>query len=213
MASQISSGAATPDPIRQELCDGLILAGGSGRRLGMGPKHAVRVRGRTMLAHTQRAIAPQVHRLWLNLPPAVVDEAAAPIPIHLADAEGFVGQGPLAGLLAGLTHCQNDFLLCVPIDAIRPPPDLAQRLLTSLQDQKADVAVAGGQYTCLLARCAAEHGLTKTLRDYLHTGARSVRGWLEQQDNCRVDWPDDAGWIWSLNTPQELAAANQAMTR
>lgn len=208
MASQAFSGDVSADPTRS--CEGLILAGGTGRRLAMGPKHAVQIGSRTMLAHVEQALQPQVRNLRLNAPrEMVVDDQRHPV---LEDSSEFTGQGPLAGILAGLQTASSRYLLCVPVDAVRLPPNLAQRLLLAVQHQQQPLAVAGQQYTCLLMDRDHATGLTSHLLKYLRSGQRSVRGWLQQLPPCRVDWPDE-GWIWSLNTPQELAAAHATLTQ
>ena len=207
MVSPASSGDVSADP--RIGCEGLILAGGAGQRLGMGPKHAVHVGSRTMLAHVAQTLRPQVSHWRLNAPRDGVPETHQGC--VLEDPPEFVGQGPLAGILAGLQTASSRYLLCVPVDAVRLPPDLAQRLLLAVQQQQ-PLAVAGQHHTCLLMDRDHTTGLAKHLLEYLGSGQRSVRGWLQQLPPCRVDWPDE-GWIWSLNTPQELAAAHATMTQ
>lgn len=208
MVSQASFGDASAD--LEEGCEGLILAGGAGRRLGMGPKHAVKVGARTMLAHVERALQPQLRNWRLNLPPDV--SVGCPQGRLLHDPPEFSGQGPLAGILAGLETASSRYLLCAPVDAVRLPPDLAQRLLLAVQQDQLPLAVAGQHHTCLLLDRNHKADLATHLLAYLRRGQRSVRGWLQQLPPCRVDWPDE-GWIWSLNTPQELAAAHASMTQ
>ena len=208
MVSPASSGDVSADP--RIGCEGLILAGGAGRRLAMGPKHAVHVGSRTMLAHVEHALRPQLRYWRLNAPrDAIVDALQCRV---LEDPPEFTGQGPLAGILAGLQTASSRYLLCVPVDAVRLPPDLAQRLLLAVQQHQQPLAVAGQHYTCLLMDRDHAIGLATHLLEYLGSGQRSVRGWLQQLPPCRVDWPDE-GWIWSLNTPQELAAAHATMTQ
>ena len=208
MASQASSGDVSADP--RSSCEGLILAGGTGRRLGQGPKHAVQLGSCTMLEHVERALRPQVSGWQLNAPR---DAATVTHPCRvLEDPPDFAGQGPLAGILAGLQTASSRCLLCAPVDAVRLPPDLAQRLLLAVQIRQQPLAVAGDHYTCLLMDRDHTADLATQLLAYLRSGQRSIRGWLQQLPLCRVDWPDE-GWIWSLNTPRELAAAHASMTQ
>ena len=51
--------------------------------------------------------------------------------------------GPLAGMLAGLAHCQTPYLVSVPCDSPRFPMDLVAQMAQTLQAREAQVVMAG----------------------------------------------------------------------
>lgn len=188
-------------PQRMRDCDGLIIAGGRGRRLKLGPKWQVAVGGRTMLEHVIDLVQPQLDRLWLNLP-----AGAHPVSSQQCISDGkYHEQGPLAGLLAGLEHSRTPFLYYHAVDAIRTPPDLAQRLRARLGPKDTGCYVSG-HHSCGLIRSDN----LPALQQYLQSGHRSVIAWLRCIGAIALDCEaDDPQWIWSINTPPERAAAEQ----
>jgi len=105
----------------------LILAGGEARRMGGGDKTLLEIGGRPMLAAVIDALAIRPMAISANGDPSRF--AAFGLPV-LSDGP-FQGQGPLAGLLAGLRWAASlgmTGLLTAPGDTPFLPPDLATRL-------------------------------------------------------------------------------------
>lgn len=122
---------------------GLILAGGRSSR--MGEEKALMLLGNhPVLAHVIARFQPQVARLVLNGNGDAARFARFGLEV-LADAPAFAGQGPLAGLAAGLeTAARHGFshLACVPCDAPFLPEDLVARL--SAAAATGAIAIASG---------------------------------------------------------------------
>ncbi len=55
--------------------------------------------------------------------------------VGLPDPEPYVGKGPLAGLLAGLTSCRHPWLALLPIDCPFFPPEAYHQALRDCQEQ------------------------------------------------------------------------------
>ncbi len=105
----------------------VVLAGGSARRMGGGDKTLLALRGRPMLAWVLDALRPLPVAINANGDPARF--AAFGLPV--LDDGPFAGQGPLAGVLAGLDWAHGlgaQALLTVPGDTPLIPRDLAARL-------------------------------------------------------------------------------------
>ena len=77
---------------------GVILAGGTGRRMGGADKALLRVGGCSLLSHAINRLEPQVERLALSANGDAARFAGFGLPV-LPDA---VALGPLAGVLAAL---------------------------------------------------------------------------------------------------------------
>jgi molybdenum cofactor guanylyltransferase len=107
---------------------GLVLAGGKARRIGGGDKPLLTIGGQTMLAAVIGALEVRPVAISANGDPARF--AAFGLPV-LSDGE-FLGQGPLAGVLAGLDWAASlgmRTLLTAPGDTPFLPRGLANWLV------------------------------------------------------------------------------------
>jgi molybdenum cofactor guanylyltransferase len=105
----------------------MILAGGDARRLGGGDKPLLRLAGRSMIERIITALETRHIAISANGDPGRF--AALNVPV--LDDGDFAGEGPLAGLLAGLEWAAAlgaDALLTVPGDTPFIPPGLAAAL-------------------------------------------------------------------------------------
>lgn len=186
---------------------GLILCGGAGERLGGVDKPLQDFAGRPLLERVIERLAPQVRTLLVNAGRNVARYAGYGYPV--IDDGPLTGAGPLAGVLAGFDAIDGGDLLCVPGDAPALPLDLGGRLTAA----RGDAAIAyaddgrGPQPLCCLLR----GGLAGDLRDYLASGGRTPREWFARHRAVTADFSEVPRWGWSLNTPQEWRAAEQAL--
>jgi molybdopterin-guanine dinucleotide biosynthesis protein A len=107
----------------------LILAGGQGRRLGGADKVLLDLAGRPILDRLVDTLRPVHGLLAISANGDPARFAATGLPV-LPDG-AFAGEGPLAGILAGLDWAAAagaEALLSVPGDTPFIPPDLAARL-------------------------------------------------------------------------------------
>jgi molybdopterin-guanine dinucleotide biosynthesis protein A len=106
----------------------VILAGGTARRMGGGDKPLLEVGGRSILRAIIEAVGLPDIAISANGDPARFAEFDCPV---LPDG-AFEGQGPLAGILAGLHWAAErgaEALLSVPGDMPFLPPGFAEQLL------------------------------------------------------------------------------------
>ncbi|HET6608747.1 MAG TPA: molybdenum cofactor guanylyltransferase [Rhodopila sp.] len=106
----------------------VILAGGAARRMGGGDKPLLEIGGRPMLQAVIEAIDLPDIAISANGDPSRFAAFNRPV---LADGD-FAGEGPLAGLLAGLHWAAGlgaEALLTVPGDMPFLPKGFAERLL------------------------------------------------------------------------------------
>lgn len=185
----------------------VILAGGEGRRMG-GGKPMRLLKGRTLIEH-----AVSLARNWSEEVAVAVRDASqvgdvgAPL---ILDRKNI--PGPLGGLVAAMEWaCENgyDRVLTIPCDAPCLPADLANRLDGALAPGcGAAVAMSESRAhpTCALWR-------TDVLADAVRmaaVGQRSLHGLANAVDCVFVDWPDVVDAFLNVNTPAELAAAEEA---
>ena len=122
----------------------VILAGGEARRLGGADKALLHLGGRPLLAHVLDRLRPQIDVIALSANGDPARFAAFDVPV-LADDE--IGQGPLAGVLAGLDWAAAqgfDAILTTPVDTPFLPADLVAKLVRASDDAaRPSVAISG----------------------------------------------------------------------
>jgi molybdenum cofactor guanylyltransferase len=162
---------------------------------------------------------PEAQQTGIARPPA--EQTRHPRTVH-AEAQAQVApvqfNGPLAGVLTGLTHCTTPYLMTVPCDAVQWPLDLLPRLSLALHDAQADLATvatvspssSGGPAAKQLQPvfCLMKAELLKPLRQYLQSGQRQIRGWIALQRHTVLEL-SDADAFAGANTWLELAQLEQ----
>ncbi len=198
---------------------GLVLAGGRGSRMGGADKGLLPLAGRPLAWHALERLRPQVGPLEISANRHLDAYQALGVPVW-PDALAF--EGPLAGLLAGLTACKTDWLLAVPCDAPFFPADLALRLTAGLE--AAPTPAGQGCRSSHVAQalqpqplfCLLHRSLRDELARFVEAGGRRAQDWARQAQAVRVDFdrPDvDARAFLNLNRPADLAAAEADLAR
>lgn len=189
----------------REHLTGLVLAGGRGSRMG-GVDKGLQPHGGTPLAlHALRRLAPQVGPLMVNANRHLDAYAAMGVPVW-PDAQTDY-PGPLAGMLAGLSHCSTEWLVCVPCDTPNFPLDLVPCLAAALLAERAELAMAATREGDRVMRqpvfCLLHADLRGSLEDYLRAGERKIDRWAERHRLATAIF-DDATAFDNANTPEEL---------
>lgn len=184
---------------------GLILAGGRSSRMQGADKALLTLQGKTLLAHAVRRLGPQVDALALNsnaAPEAFAGYGLPVIPDHLP---GFLG--PLAGIHAGLLRYPHDYLVTTAVDLPLLPPDLVARLHAGLGTKSCAYVSDGVRHALALLW---RPGMAANVQDYLQRGGRSLKDYLSTHGQpVRFERPQDRGLFCNLNTPEDLARAEQ----
>jgi len=193
---------------------GLILAGGRGSRMGGVDKGLQNFNGLPMALHTLLRLQLQVGQVMINANRnlAAYESFGAPVwPDVLADYPG-----PLAGFLTGLERCETPYLVTVPCDSPRFPPDLVARLAEALEREQADIAMAAapeqdedGQVKTRTQPvfCLLRVELLESLVRFTQGGGRKIDAWTGQHKTVVVpfDQPgDDPLAFFNANTLAEL---------
>lgn len=194
-----------------DIC-GLILAGGTGRRMGGVDKGLEPLRGRPMVSWVVERLRPQVATLIINANNHLQDYGALGFPVvrdqvHESDG-GFAG--PLAGLAAGLAACKHDYLVTAPCDSPLLPGDLVNRLRNALTTAGAQLAVAktGNQVHPVFALMRASVG--EHLSTFLSQGGRKIDRWYGSLATVEVHFDDEEAAFRNINTRDELRQLDSA---
>lgn len=194
---------------RQPQTVGLILAGGRSRRMAGQDKTLVMIQGKPLLDHVVAALTPQVDGLVLNSnadPQVFASRGLAVIPDTLPG-----WPGPLAGILAGLLRYPADYLVSVAVDLPFIPADLVARLHTGLENKPCAYVSDGERHALALIWAPGSAALVEQT---LHAGGRKLKDFLDRHGQAVLfDRPDDRGLFMNINTPEDLAEAEQEMSR
>ena len=195
---------------------GLILAGGHSTRMGGTEKAMLPLGGKPMLARVIDRLQPQVDRLVLsaNGDPQRFSEFGIPV------ERDQVGEGPLAGLLAGMRWSEENlpdakFVVSVAADTPFFPADLVERLSEGCGRDENTVALA--------ASSAGTHSvfglwpvkLADGLEKYLKSGAHpKVLAFADRFMRLNVPFDDiilpngqAVDPFFNVNTPEEAKTA------
>ncbi len=190
----------------------LILAGGTARRMGGGDKPLLTLGDRTIV---QRIIDTLASRTT-NPPPIAISANGNPgrfqaFGLPVLNDGAFADQGPLAGVLAGLTWATElgaDWLLTIPGDTPFVPADLADALAPA-----PSCARSGGRLHHLVALWPV--GCHADLRAFLEKpGSRQVSRFSTWISTRPVDFAIDVcDPFLNVNTPEELDRARDLAER
>ena len=182
-------------------CLGLILAGGTARRMGGRDKAAQMLAGRPLIAHVRDRLAPQVDAL------AISGQRAYGMDLPVIEDLCSGVQGPAAGITAAMAWCVEagrsfDAIVTAPVDGPFLPLDLTARLAGG---QGAAIATADGQQhptygywpLAVLDSCS-------TLLD--SNGGLPLMALADAAAARRVDFPEPSAFF-NINSPDDLANA------
>ena len=185
---------------------GLILAGGRGTRMGGIDKGLQLHLGVPLAQHALERLKPQVAALLLNANRNLPAYQAMGVAVWPDEMPGY--PGPLAGMLAGLTHCRTPYLATVPCDSPNFPTDLVARLAQGLVNADADLATAytreADQLRAQPVFCLMKATLRDNLRAFIESGERKTGLFAAQNRGAKVIF-DDAAAFANANTLRELA--------
>jgi len=195
---------------------GVILAGGQSTRMGGTEKAMLPLGGKPMLARVIDRLKPQVDRLLLSANGDPQRFSALGVPVERDQ----IGEGPLAGLLAGMRWSEKNmpeakFIVSVAADTPFFPPDLVERLSEGCGRDENTVALA--------ASSAGTHPvfglwpvkLADGLQKYLNSGAHpKVLAFADRFMRLNVPFDDiilpngeAVDPFFNVNTPEEARTA------
>lgn len=191
---------------------GVILAGGRGSRMGGADKGLQNFNGVPLALHTQLRLSPQVGELLINANRNLAAYESFGVPVWPDAASLGDFAGPLAGFLTGLERSETPLMLTVPCDTPLFPHDLVERLLSALEADDADIAMAAareedGQLRPQPVFCLLRTDLLESLVRFTASGGRKIDAWTAQHKVALVafDQPgDDARAFFNANTLAEL---------
>ena len=191
----------SPSQLPAHPVSAVILAGGRATRMGGDDKGWVPLAGKSLIEHVLDRLRPQVDEVLINANRSQARyRQLAPV---IGDAQADF-QGPLAGMLAGLTAARHDWVLFVPCDGPALPRDLMARFRAAVTPDTELVVAHDGEHlqpvVALLHRA-----LLPSLRQALAEGERKTGAWFARHRMAVVPFADLPDAFVNLNSPDELA--------
>jgi molybdenum cofactor guanylyltransferase len=185
---------------------GLILAGGRGSRMGGVDKGLQPHLGVPLALHALGRLTPQVGKVMINANRNLASYESMGILVWPDEVPDYAG--PLAGILAGLTHCETPYLVTVPCDTPNFPLDLVERLVQGLVEIDGEMAMAFTREGGVPRRQPVFSLMTISLRNslaaFVGSGQGNVGFWASQQRCAQVVFEDGSAFF-NANTLADLA--------
>jgi molybdopterin-guanine dinucleotide biosynthesis protein A len=192
--------------IHNDAITGLVLAGGRGTRMGGVDKGLQMHLGVPLAQYALERLRPQVGALMLNANRNLDTYRSMGVPVWPDEMAEY--PGPLAGMLAGLTHCDTPYLVTVPCDTPNFSTDLVARLAEGLGAVDGEMATAYTQEAEGLRAqpvfCLMKASLRDSLNAFIRSGERKTGLFAAQHHSTRVVFHDPAAFA-NANTLDELA--------
>lgn len=189
----------------------IILAGGRGNRMGGTDKGLQNFNGTPMALHALLRVNSQVGYSMINANRNLSAYESFGADVWPDGNDEFAG--PLSGFIVGLERCETPYLLTVPCDTPFFPPDLASRMLQSLETAGADIAMAAQSAHTQPVFCLIKNEMLESLLAFMKAGGRKIDAWTATEKTVIVhfDKPaDDARAFANVNTLDELLALEKS---
>lgn len=188
----------------KQVC-GLLLAGGAGTRMNGQDKGLMHWRERPMAHWVAEALSTVATPLLISANRSL--EEYRLLGDVLQDSVDFKGQGPLAGLLAGLTEAEKrgfDAVFVCPCDTPGIQSEVFYRLLRAWRENPSLPVIAECD-----GRAHPLHGvypvsLASVLKAQLQNDNRRVMVFAEAAGAKTLDCPDAADAFKNRNRPEDL---------
>lgn len=179
-----------------------ILAGGRGERFGGRDKGWIEVDGRAQIRRVLEALGSSVDRVQVSANRHFEDYCILGVDVVPDRWPDY--PGPFAGLASLLHELREDFLLTVPVDALRYPLDFASRMLKHRGAEKFHVVVAEDDEGLQPLFALYPIALAANAIENFEAGKRSVREWQHRFPlyPCRFEGLR----FGNLNSPEDMAS-------
>ena len=193
---------------------GVILAGGSARRLGGKGKAFINISGVSLIDLVLRKIETQVDRVAINTRDKnSFSQYNYPIIEDLITEEG--GSGPLAGISSAIKWAKKSInpvshVITVPVDTPLLPIDLVHRMSLELKIKKSDIIFASSNNNIYPVVSLWSLSLDNHFDKALGNGVRKIDAFTSSYNVSTVDWSfNDVDPFFNINNPEDITLAEK----
>lgn len=193
----------------------VVLVGGKGSRMGGIDKPLLTLAGRPLLDHILERLRPQVSAIALATPrdPSLYSGYGLPLlPDPVSD------QGPVIGLASALAwasthHPSATHVALLAGDTPFLPADLIERLAREIRDEASCIFAKSNEQIHYSTGLWPILSQQKRELDFYQSRDRSLKGLALKIGVHVVDWPDKDDSFFNINTPEDLARAEERVNR
>lgn len=164
-------------------------------------KGLVELANRPLIEYVIDAIKPQVETILLNANRNQEQYSRYGYPVisdTLADY-----QGPLAGFMCALKSATTSHIVTLPCDGPFLPDDLVERLIFTLTDNNAEIAIAHDGDRMQPVYSLIPTALSSSLSAFLESGERKIDLWYKQHRVALADFSDCPETFRNINTAEQ----------
>lgn len=186
--------------VGDEVVIGIVLAGGQSRRFGS-PKAFATYNGKCFYEYAIAALTPQCTEIAVVARPEDVDRFPSTLHV-ITDLKEFEGQGPLAGILTGMTTIQSDWYAVLPCDVPFADDSIIRELMNHRTSNLSVAIEEVGKCHPLLSIWSK--GAEPLIRSSLEMGNRSVRPLIQQWVDGQALLGMKPSLFNNVNRPEQL---------
>lgn len=186
---------------------GVILAGGTSRRMNHQHKYKLLLDDKSILDHIIECVTPQVEKLVFN---SHINDNEVELGV-IPDIES--GLGPMGGIYASMIYAKKycyDKVLTVPSDTPFLPKNLVSQLL-KIKDKPIVVASSNDQMHPTIALW--DLTLIDDLKVSLEQRRLRLMSWVSEHDYACVHWDEQIDPFFNINTPDDLIRAKKLLNQ
>ncbi|PHS24836.1 MAG: molybdenum cofactor guanylyltransferase [Methylophaga sp.] len=189
---------------------GVILAGGKARRMGGQDKGLIAFNNKPLIRHVIDIMMPQIDDLIINANRNIELYQNFGYAVIADSLDDFCG--PLAGMLSAMQFVDSDYILTAPCDAPMISPQYRQRMMETLLNEQADIAVASDGDRLQPVFSLIPTRLQHDLAQYLAKGDRKIDRWFEQYKLAVVDFSDQPESFANFNCFDDIEAHQKTVS-
>ncbi len=188
---------------------GLILAGGSSRRMGQ-DKALLDFHGVAQIEYIYQLLEKSCAKVYLS---KRADQQGYKDIASINDSHEFTAKGPLGGILSAMKEFPEVSWIVLACDLPFVTEETIQTLISNRDPLKIATAFTSSYDNLPEPLCAIweNHGYTSILKLF-QEGIQCPRKVLIKS-NTRLISPKDAHWLDNINTPEDLEALKHLKTR
>ena len=186
-----------------------ILAGGRATRMHGQDKGLVLLHGQPLVMHLYQQISSLSNDILINANRnhAIYQQLLPACQIISDQWPDF--KGPLAGMHSALLSASHEYILIIPCDLLMLPKDCLGQLWQAIQVKHSKASYARFNQQALYPFCMLHRSLLDSLALALANDQYAVRHWLFEQEAAVADFAVDNILPLNLNTPDDVALAEQ----
>lgn len=165
---------------------GILLAGGLSRRYGS-PKAFAEIEGELFYQRAYNALAGVCDQVIIISRPELIERFSPEVEV-ITDLDWIAGQGPLAGILSGMTACPAKKYLVLPCDMPFIGPAETAKLLY-IADSSSDISALWNSAEKIPLFSIWDNRIKEQLQQELEAGQYRVMKFMEKM---ATEWIDSS---------------------